>query len=418
MADLQPDTSMYAAFRAPPPSGVGAMSIGDLIGLAQRAREYNTQGAVSNAIQGATDPNTGIVNYSKVLPAAQAGGAFITPDMAASVSHAQDAQLQTRQNQTNAAIHMLSSVLDLGNGATSDDFARIAPTLAGLGIDPSIITKIQTGAHSGPEFIRNLQLLKSTLGPEPLTQVPGGIGGAPVNVPSGQAAMQARGLPPVGGPGYSPGLGTTGVGNEAPFTQAVNESTDYQRDVLPLTQAIPALERLGARGTYPGASELNNLKTFLIGVGADKTLGIDVNKVQDFTEAKKYLVDWSNRASSGGTNDRLAAAFESNPNMTMQQASAVTVAKTALAVRAMREAQIQEFQKTGLPPNQYPGWASQWNQQQDPRAFGLAMMKPTQIKSMLKGMAPAERERFEHSESVASQYPVIAPPGGWNIPEQ
>jgi hypothetical protein len=414
--NLQPDTSIYANVG----KNQGSMSPLDLMALITRMKEYQSQQNETQALTNApkTDSPTGpVVDYTaarKSLLENPTGG-FVHSGQLTGIEQLQQAQQDTQQKKTDGILRIITPLLDLPKSQIPKAFAGMVPALVAIGANPAMVATQFLGLD--PETAkRNLALYKQMqvgpTGQEPMTNVPG-PGGAPVAQPSSATALQARGV----GNAAFPGVPTTGGPAEAPYWSDVATAGNYQRDVLPLVQAIPALARLGKRGLGPGTDELNNIKAFLITTGADKMLGIDAEKVKDYTEAKKYLVDWSNRVSAGGTNDRLAAAFESNPNMKMTQAAAINVAKTALAVRAMQQAKTLEFQKTGLPPNQYPSWASWWDQQQDPRAFGLAMMNKKAAQKMIKGMSPQELARFEASEKISSQYPVTGPPGGWNIPE-
>jgi len=180
-----------------------------------------------------------------------------------------------------------------------------------------------------------------------------------------------------------------GGGSGEMLTAERARASNYRREVYPLEQAIPALERLGKTGTGPGTEEVNKIKSFLQSVGVP---GIDVNKIKDFDEAHKYLTDWVTANGDSSTNDKLAAAFASNASTKISNAAAVDVAKAALALRRMKQAQLEEFEASGLPESQYGKWAAKWNREQDPRVYGWDYMNDSQKKAFLQSVTGPKRD--------------------------
>lgn len=180
----------------------------------------------------------------------------------------------------------------------------------------------------------------------------------------------------------------------------LDASKNYQRTVFPLEKAIPALEQLGTTGSGPGTSEINNVKSFLLSMGVP---GVNVEKIKNYDEANKYLVDFVNQTGNSGTNDKLAAAFSGNPSTKISNAAAQDVAKAALALQKMQRAQLSMFQKSGLPDDQYSKFTSSNALKLDPRAFGIDYMKPEQVKKMLESLKgdkddiKSERGKFFYS---------------------
>lgn len=165
-----------------------------------------------------------------------------------------------------------------------------------------------------------------------------------------------------------------------------------------LVHAIPALERLGTTGTGPTSEGLHDF------VSAMQTLGVpiaDPNRVKDYDEARKYLVDWVNRSGNTGTNDKLAAMFAGSPSVGISNAAAVDIAKSAVALERMKSAAPLAFQKTGLSADQYTRWAQQWAQQQDPRAYGFDLMAPDERAKFVKSLSPREKAQFVASLRTA-----------------
>lgn len=231
--------------------------------------------------------------------------------------------------------------------------------------------------------------------------------GAPRTVPlasqTGQSAQVA--LPP----GVGEGAVATGGQSGQLLAQDRSDAANYRRQVFPLEQSIPALERLGTTGTGPGKDEINQIKSAAVSFGfAPKNW---TGSVKDFDEAKKYLTDWVTANSNNtGSNDRLAAAFSSNASTKISNAAAVDVAKSALALRRMKQAQVQEFEASGKTDSEYAKWATNWNAGQDPRAYGFDLMSPAQRTSVLKSLPPAKRALFMTNVQRAEDSNILSAP--------
>ena len=167
------------------------------------------------------------------------------------------------------------------------------------------------------------------------------------------------------------------------------------------------LEKLGRTGTGPATDEIQLIKSFLLSnVGSGFFTKEQIDNIKDFDEARKYLTDFVNQTGDKSTNDKLAASFEGNPSVHISNAAAVNVAKSALALRNQKQAMTLEFQKTGLPGQQFNKWASQWINQHDPRGFAVGMMTPEakqQLRDQLEKATKAERNNFLNSARLAKQ---------------
>lgn len=251
----------------------------------------------------------------------------------------------------------------------------------------------------------------------PVAPMAGGatVGATPVQTQSVQRpnALPVRSVPPQASrqpqvspgeppPGFAQGEAAVGTASGEQLAKARQNAANFQREIFPLTQAIPALEKLGTKGTGPGTETINHIKSFILTNIPGVTEQM-LSSVKTTDEAKKYLVDFVNQTGNSGTNDKLAAAFSGNPSINISNAAAVDVAKSALALRLMQQAQQIEFEKTGLPAYRYSKWAAEKNNQLDPRAFGVNYMSPeakTKLKEDLK-KNPKEAAQFEKSIQIA-----------------
>jgi hypothetical protein len=154
MPDLSPDMSVYS--RLQPPPGVGNMSLGDLIGLAQRTREYNTQTSLSDALKGATDPNDpNNIDYAKAQQSfVQDPRSIVTPQALQSVTSANSAQFGLNIQRAGVANDAVTSLLGKEN-PTADDVRDLAARVSRY--DPSMIpfmTRMTANIPSDPASIK------------------------------------------------------------------------------------------------------------------------------------------------------------------------------------------------------------------------------------------------------------------------
>src|SRR5882762_6116106 len=248
----------------------------------------------------------------------------------------------------------------------------------------------------------------------------GNVLGATVEAPTPAQSVADRfpNIPRGPATGLAPGVAEaeTIAGGESgkQLAQARAGAANFQRDVFPLAQAIPALEKLGTKGTGPGTETLNNLKSFVL----SNVPGISdkdpvFNSVPTYDKAKKYLTDFVNQTGNSGTNDKLAAAFAGNPSVGISNAAAVDVAKSALSLRRMQQANIQEFERLNLPASSYSQWLTKRSGEMDPRAFGVDMMSPEAKQKLSETLKKnkVERDRFEKSLEIAHSLGFITPSG-------
>lgn len=273
-----------------------------------------------------------------------------------------------------------------------------ASVLQQAGVNP--MTAVPESAPSQP--VNQLQPFT------PSNPAPVQIGTAP------QASAQAASSPPApsGGVVASPPAGTVeaqskmAVAGADQLAQDTARERDYQQDIIPLVKARDALERLGPTGTGPGTEQLNEVQSFLTSMGVIPSS----QRLKDFDEARKYLVQFARSSGDTGTNDKLAAAFSGNPNVGISNAAAVDVLKTALSIRRMQNAQVRAFQQSGANPAQYSTFSTEWNSSQDPVAYGFDMMKPADRQKYFNSLSKDGKAKFLQSLRTATNLGLIEPP--------
>lgn len=260
-----------------------------------------------------------------------------------------------------------------------------------------------SGPSRQPIRERNGAPVRSSAPARTLAQPGSPYAASPAALPSGRVMA----APP---PGEAEAKRAAGEGAGGALVSARQRGMNYQQEVYPLEQAIPALEKLGTRGTGPGTESVNNLKSFVLSniPGADFQ-GLK-DEVATYDKAKKYLVDFVNQNGSAGTNDKLAASFAGNPSVNISNAAAVDVAKSALALRRMKQAMLAAFEQSGLPESEFGKFASKWNVTADPRAYGFDMMTPAQRKSVIESLPKGKRELFMLNVQDAAEQGLIKGP--------
>lgn len=266
----------------------------------------------------------------------------------------------------------LPSVLSGSPGAPQN--AMALPTVAGTaaGMPP-----LAVGGPGAPAPANTAQAVVSALGP----------------LRNAQAEMEAKA-------GAIQGAGTV---SGQQYTDDLKAAANFPRTSLPLMKAIPLLEQLGKTGTGPGTDTWNHAMSFLQSWGVPIA---DPNNIKAFDETKKYLTDFVNQNGNLSTNDKMAAAFAGNPSVEISNASATDVAKTALALQRMKQAQILAFgeqrDQSGAPltGDKYAEFAKNFAASQDPRAYGIDMMSPAAKQELDKEMPVGSEARRRFNESL------------------
>lgn len=396
-------------------NGLGALaskadlSADDLLGFGKRAVD-----------EGVLDPNTFAVEMQQV----QAAG-----------NDPQKLRALATQYQLRALDAGQKFTAQFGTAGTIDTGNTVQPvtTSALTGIHPigepiqktlspselATPTTIGTTPQGQPITGTTGQLLEKA-GVNPLTALPPSAG------PAGNALTGQASVAPLAAPSPQPAQGvvTTLPAGEVKAQEAVGESAgqslaadlrtaaNYQNAVTPLEKAIPALEALGSTGTGPGTEQINEIKSFLQSMGAPIA---DTDQIKNFDEARKYLVQFARGGGTGGdpnTNDKLAAAFEGNPSVGISNAASVDVAKTALSLARLQNAQVRQFQQSGQPEGQYSKWSADFNAKQDPRAYGFDLMSPENRAKLIQGMTPEEKAKFVQSLRTAISLGLVTQPNG------
>jgi hypothetical protein len=473
MADFSPDMSVYGrdaeAARAANP--IGQLGLPGLLGLVRQSRELQTQSAISDAVKNNLDPQTGMVNQPAMMRDLKNSGAYLGSDDVTHANTMQSTQYELQKNYLRDANTALASLITKRkDGRVSlDDWTPIATAFSRAGMPADISGGITASAERhGDDKVAYIPADKVSIAQNwvhdnaalPNVSVQGqfgvenrsaggmnyqqpGNGAAPPPAPSpGPPPPSSGSSPPPTvnhitqpalpkwpgiGAGAGAGIGAHGAGSYTSvdpsssygqksvdaYTAESEAAAKYSERVYPLRAAIPEMERLGPNGMGPGTPGLQKLKGLMHTYGVDKALGIDMDTVQDYTSAQKNLQRYINQApNSGHSIEHLASTIAGNPNMEMNQVSAVAISKAILGMERMRQAQLTAFDQAiretpGMSKANFLDWSKWWNAQQDPRAYAIDTMGPESAAKMMKGMSKDEFRKFNLSRQWAKQTGVL-----------
>lgn len=205
-------------------------------------------------------------------------------------------------------------------------------------------------------------------------------------------------------PGAAEAEVATGAQSGQALAQARTRASSFSQDMFPVKEALNAVKTLGTKGTGPGTDTINQVKSFILsnipGV-AETDPGLA--SVTDFDKAKKYLVQIARSTGNSATNDQLAAAFSGNPNVGISNAATQDVLGSIYALRALDLAKTKAWEKQNLPDAQFTKFSSTWDNNIDPRAFGVQYMRPEAIIKLNKSLKGKDREKFNNSVQIARE---------------
>ncbi len=197
------------------------------------------------------------------------------------------------------------------------------------------------------------------------------------------------------------------------WSHASDAAGKYGQRVNPLRQAIPLIEKMRETDIGPTSERWNDLKSMAVTLGAGPLAGIDPEKIKDYNELKKYFNQYSAQVGATlgpKTNEGLATAVTSNPNVNMDKLSALDLTKVALGIERMQQAGVLVFndlvRQNQLAPGDYHKFMTEWGTRQDPRAFVYDLMDE-KAQNKVKKLPPAERAKVTAGMRIAKQYGLL-----------
>lgn len=198
------------------------------------------------------------------------------------------------------------------------------------------------------------------------------------------------------------------------YTEMMAAAGKYAQRVNPLRQAIPLLEGMKETDIGPTSERWNDIKSTAQTLGAGRIIGgIDPEKIRNYNELKKYFNQYTAQAAATmgpKTNEGLATAVTSNPNVNMDKLSATDLSKIALGVERMQQAGALEFnelvQSGRAQPGDFNRFMLKWGTQQDPRAFVYDLMDP-KAQDKVKKLPASERAKIAAGMRIAEKHELL-----------
>ena len=241
---------------------------------------------------------------------------------------------------------------------------------------------------------------------------------------TGRYNPQSQGAPGVQtslGPAQQAGLTAAGTASSAAAQDLHNAAADAPMRLNLLENARDALTvGVDANGhpidTGPGAAWRNEAKSFFNALSpqAAKAVGWS-GDVQSFDEFKKILTNYASSVSGSlgtGTDARLNAAVTGNANPNISSLANQDILAKTIAAEKLRAAQDYAFQNSGLTPDKFNQWQTQWNNVVDPQAFVYASMSPDQRAAFQKRLSPQQLQTFRTKFNGLVNQGILQLPGG------
>jgi hypothetical protein len=211
----------------------------------------------------------------------------------------------------------------------------------------------------------------------------------------------------------APGEADALKGSAQAYNDAMGAAGRFAQRVNPLRQAIPLLEKMKDTEIGPTSERWNDIKSTAVTLGAGKLAGIDPEKIKDYNELKKYFTQYASQAAATlgpKTNDGLATAVTSNPNVHMDKLSATELAKVAMGIERMQQAAALEFNERVQAGKAQPGtfnkFMLKWATDQDPRAFVYDIMDKKAQEAVRK-LPDAERAKVKEGMRIAEKWKLL-----------
>jgi hypothetical protein len=233
-------------------------------------------------------------------------------------------------------------------------------------------------------------------------------GGQPQGQPAADGSLGTGRLTPITqAPGLqaAPALGAAEAATVIGKGSAEN-SLSLQSQASTAPQSIYQFQNMRTAlsdiNTGPGTDWRNTAQSFAQALSPDiaQKLGVDPQKIASREEFSKFATQ-ATQATMGslgeGTDAKLASAYAANPNATLSKLGNQQIIDVLIAGQQAIQAKNQAWQSSGLPPEQFNKFSTQWNKDVDPRVFAAQNMDATARYKMLDSLTPKEQESFKQS---------------------
>lgn len=239
------------------------------------------------------------------------------------------------------------------------------------------------------------------MGGAQLGSAPGGLGTGRINSPQ-QGAPGIQAAPALGS---AEAAQVVGKGSAEQSLALQTQADAAPQAIYQLQNMRKALDEVN---TGPNADWRAQAQALALGVAPDiaQKVGIDPQKVASLEEFKKYSVQLAQATAAGlgdGTDSKLASAVAANPNTSLSKLGNQQIIDVLIATQRATQAKNTAWQNSGLSPEQFNKFSTQWNREIDPRVFAAQDMSNDQVWKMVDSLTKREQEAFMKSWDRAQQ---------------
>lgn len=263
------------------------------------------------------------------------------------------------------------------------------------------------GAQPTPVFDPASNTMRSVTLQQFADMAGGGAGGSlpQANQPGGlgtgrlQPITQAPGLQAAPALGAQEAAQTVGKGAAEASLALQSQADAAPQAIYQLQNMRSALDEIN---TGPNADWQGKAKALALQVAPDVAtrLGLDPQKVASQEEFKKYSVQLAQGLAQGlgtGTDEKLASAVSANPNISLSKLGNQQIIDVLIATQRGTQAKNLAWQNSGLPPEKYNQFSTQFNKDIDPRVFAAQDMDQAARYKMLDSLPKRDQEAFKQS---------------------
>jgi hypothetical protein len=415
------DTSFYKPLVAPQQQQINPMQALDMIGALTRnhimQQELQSRQAVGDIYKQSVDEN-GNLDTDKLSRLAPTTGWYAPEATRAATDNASALTdlFAKYQQPLNGIFGDLSTKASI----TPQDIAERMTLAAGRHIPGKVVQQYLSSLPSldNQKAVKDWTATRANLasGPQMSTTLEGGnvnpqTGVRPL-VPAGSNVRQA-----VTGGGIIPELpnGVAGSYIEGQKSLVADQkaSAGTLANLRNLDIALPFVQRLSDPNFGPGSPEYAKLRA------SAATAGIIDPKASDVTirqELGKYLMKYATLAQNSGRSDQaLAAAVGSNPNLDLTQPANLGLIKNQIALDKMDAAMPKLF-KVEHPAQedaaQYNQYKSDYYNKFDRRAFSYDKLTPGERRGLVQSLGPKNSpayQKFNNTYTIAKKAGIIVP---------
>lgn len=232
--------------------------------------------------------------------------------------------------------------------------------------------------------------------------------GAPTTVPLGTANISG-GMPTALPPGQAESL----AANQAAYVADQTRSATTLGNVRQLETVLPLISQLGNTSFGPGSPEFAKLR------GALTTAGVidpNASDLQVRQQAGKYLLKYAQGAQNAGRSDQaLATAIGSNPNLDLTQPANLHLVKNQIGMDRMDAAIPLAFDSAhpnASDKTKYNTYKANFYQGNDQRAFTFDLLSPAERREVIDSLGSpnsAAYKKFAKSYQLAKTAGFITP---------